>query len=370
MRNDLAEIKQALTDRIEEVCQKLLPGGRRDGGVWLSHNPMVADDARHLPALKVGLARDKGAWRCWRHGDKGDVIKLIEFTQNTDLKGALQWGRDFLGLRAMSLAEREAMRQAGEARAKRAVVENAAKRKFKLRKAEELFTLMAQALDGRSAAEFHGREYMRSRNCAFEDIRFLNRESFRFANATEWWKGAKWEYREGRRIKTQEGPRFPAIHAAMRSATGQVTCTHVTFLDPVLPQKAPVDPPKLMFGEALGAVIEISTGPSGLPFWHPDAPPGPLIVGEGSETACSVAGPIEDARVWAAGSLAGMGAVPAHLACVSDITLARDNNDGNAQAREQLAKCIAQLEAHGKPLVVMKSHVGDDFNDLMQGEET
>jgi hypothetical protein len=27
------------------------------------------------------------------------------------------------------------------------------------------------------------------------------------------------------------------------------------------------------------------------------------------------------------------------------------------------------LEAHDKPLVVMNSHVGDDFNDLMTGKD-
>lgn len=367
MHNDLQEVKQALKDRIEDVCQKLLPDGRRDGGVWLSHNPMVADDARHLPALKVGLVREKGAWRCWRHGDKGDVIKLIEFTQNTDLKGALQWARDFLGLRSMSLAEREAMRQAGAAKAKREAENNRKARANKLEKAKELFFMRAGAINAGSAAELHARRYFEGRGCALQDVLHLNLETFRFSQASEWWKGAKWGLRDGHKSRTEEGPRFPAVHTAMRVATGIVTCCHVTFLDPIRAEKAPVEPPKLMYGEALGAVIEVSCGPSVMPFWHPGAPSGPLVLCEGIETALSLAIAIPEARVWAGGSLAGMGSAPIELPCISDVTVARDNNHGNPQAQAQLAGALAKLEAHGKQIVVMNSHVGDDFNDLIKG---
>lgn len=366
MHNDLQDVKQALKDRIEDVCQKLLPDGRRDGGVWLSHNPMVSDDARHLPALKVGLVREKGAWRCWRHGDKGDVIKLIEFTQNTDIKGALQWARDFLGLRSMSLAEREAMRQAGAAKAKREAENNRRARANKLDKAKELFFTRTTAFGEAGPARNHAMDYFRARHCPLEYVDHLNRETFRFSQGTEWWKGAKWGNRDGHKIRTEEGPRFPAIHTGMRVATGIVTCCHVTFLDPIRPEKAPVEPPKLMYGEALGAVIEVSTGPSGIAFWNEGAPAGSLVLCEGIETALSLAIGIPQARVWAGGSLAGMGSAPVELACVSDITVARDNNHGNPQAQAQLAGALAKLEAHGKQIVVMNSHVGDDFNDLIK----
>jgi Toprim domain len=114
-------------------------------------------------------------------------------------------------------------------------------------------------------------------------------------------------------------------------------------------------------------VIEVSCGPSGLPFWLCTTAY-PLILCEGIETALSLAIAVPEARVWAAGSLAGMGHAPIGLACISDVTVARDNNHGNPQAQKQLDAALMALEAHDKPLVVMNSHVGDDFNDLMQGE--
>lgn len=367
MQSDLPIIKQGLNDRIVEVCAQMLPRGRREGALWVSCNPRVADDDKKLPALKVGLVRDKGAWRCWRHGDKGDVIALIAFALGTDTKGALQWARDFLGLRKMNREEREALRREAAQRQKIDAEKAAKARVFKLQKADELFR-QADEMGKGGGAEAHARAYLAARQCPLEDVAALNPFTFRFSGATEWWKGAEWQNDNGRRFRTKEGPKFPAIHTAMRSATGVVTCCHVTFLDPLRPEKAPVAPPKLMFGEALGAVIELSMGPSGRPFWAVNETAAPVIICEGIETGLSIAGSVPDARVWAGGSLAGMAGAPVHLSCVSDITVARDNNTGNAQAQAQLMAALDRLADAGKPLVVMESHVGDDFNDLKRGE--
>lgn len=369
MQSDIPEIKQGLQDRIADLCRQLLPRGKREGAQWVSHNPRVAGDEKSLPALKVGLVRDKGAWRCWRNGDKGDVIDLIAFSVGCDKRGALQWARDYLGLRSMSREERDALRRALVQRQKADAEKAVKSRLFKLKKAGELFCA-ADLMGAGSAAEIHARAYFAARCCPLEAVEHLNPLTYRFSAASEWWKGADWQNDNGRRFRTKEGPKFPAIHTAMRSATGIVTCCHVTFLDPIRPAKAPVTPAKLMFGEALGSVIEISMGPSGLPFWKATAEhAGPVIICEGNETGVSIAGPISEARVWAAGSLAGIGAVPVHLPCVCDITVARDNNSGNAQARGLLLKALDQLSDAGKPLDVMASHVGDDFNDLMTGED-
>lgn len=369
MQSDLPEIKLALQDRIVDVCARMLPNGRREGTLWVSSNPKVAGDEKRTPALKVGLARDKGAWRDWRSGDKGDVIALIMHCMGTDTKGALQWARDFLGIRSMTREERQQLRQDAEKRNEAEARRLEKARAFKLVKADELFR-QGFALGESSAAEQHARAYFQARRCALEDIATLNRFTFRFSGATEWWKGARWRNDAGQRFKEAPGPSFPAVHSAMRQATGIVTCCHCTFLDPLKPRKAPVEPPKLMFGEALGGVIEIATGADAGPFWGPNEKAGPVIICEGIETGLSIAAAIPDVRVWAAGSLAGMGSAPVQLSCISDVTVARDNNDGNPQAQRQLASALDKLDRHGKPLVVMASHVGDDFNDLANEGET
>lgn len=365
-RNDADEIKELLKGRIADLCGACLPRGRREGSEWVSHNPFV-DEQRKAPALKVALTGNKGAWRDWRNGDKGDVLKLIEFTQSCDFKTALAWARDFLGLQDMSSAQRQAMRRDVEMRKQREDVEDRERRARKLEGAQALFLQDTVEFGFGSGAELHAREYFRARGCALEDVQNINPQSFRFSPGTEWWKGAEFKSANGGNRKVASGPIYPAIHSAMRAMSGALTCCHVTFLDPVRPAKAPVEPPKLMRGEALGSVIEVSMGPEGKPFWLATEPHD-LIIAEGVETCTSLAIPVPEARVWAAGSLSGMGAAPVGLACVKRIFVARDNNYGNTQARKQLDDAIAHLREAQKPLVVMNSYVGDDFNNLIKGE--
>lgn len=366
MQSDLADIKQGLNSRIEELCRKLLPNGQREGKQWVSHNPRVAGDEKKLPALKVGLVHERGAWIDWRSGDKGDVLKLVAHVIGTDTSGALKWGRDFLGLKTMTREERQAMRDLAKVREKLDAEKADRARALKLVSAQRLFD-MGEAIATMGIAEAHARAYLAGRACGLEPVQYLNPFSLRFSAATEWWRGAKWEQRNGRNIKCAKGPLFPAMHAGMRQANGIVTCCHVTYLDPARPKKAPVQPAKLMYGIAMGAVIELSMGPGGKPFWHERERLDPVIICEGIETGLSIAAAAPDARVWAAGSLIGMGTAPVTLPCVANITIARDNNTGNAQAEAALDRALNKLAESGRPLVVMRSHVGDDFNDLARG---
>jgi hypothetical protein len=382
---DLDIVKAGLIERMEEVCAKLLPDGKVEAGQWVSFNPVTGDfRAGRLPSLKIRLRGGVvGAWKDWRSGDAGDALKLVAYILRTDTKGALVWGRDFLGLRSMTRADREGMRKVAAVQRETREKEDARLREQKLLNADRLFNAKPSEKDigpcqipfgvfklgEGSTAEAHARAYFRARNCALEDIETLSTYSTRVAPAVEWWKAAKWARDErGRVYKVERGPLYPAIASAMRNRMGIVTCCHFTFLDPNRPAKAPVEPAKLMYGEALGAVIEIATGPSGKAFWMTEEPH-PLIIAEGRETAQSFAAAGLPARVWAAGSLAGVGKAPVDLPCVSWVLFARDNNTGNAQAQKQFEQALAGLESTGKRVVVEASHVGDDFNDLAQGEE-
>jgi len=375
MTGDLDVIKTGLIDRMKDVCQALLPGGRAESGQWVSHNPVTNDFSHANPALKVRLRGGVvGAWKDWRCGDKGDALGLVAYILRTDTSGALVWGRDFLGLKAMSRADREAMKKAAAVNREKREKDDTAARARKLAGAQKLFlqdSFSFQA-DRRFAheAQRHAERYFTARQVPLASIPTLNPDSFQFAPATEWWKGATWKVAGGRRWKEKAGPSFPAVHSAMRGALGNITACHVTFLDPVKPGKAPVEPAKLMFGEALGAVIEISMGPANVPFWHDDGTVAhPVVLAEGIETALAFAVAGVPARVWACGSLAGIGGAPVHLPSISYVVFARDNNAGNSQAQKQFAAALEKLEASGKTIVVEASHVGDDFNDLAQGED-
>lgn len=382
MSGDLDIIKSGLIDRVESVCERLLPDGRAEGGLWVAWNPVENDQAPgRLPALKVRIRNgDLGAWRCYRSGAKGDVLKLVEYIQRTDIKGALAWGRDFLGIRAMTPAERQSLRKAEAVRQKERDDKAERARLFKLEVGDQLYFAKpgekeiggvycpsgAFEFGAGSGAEIHAQKYFAARNVPIDAL--AGKYCFRFSPATEWWRGAKWDNAGGRKFKSVRGPMFPAVHSAMRQWNGVVTCCHVTFLDPVTAGKAPVDIAKLMRGEKKGAVIELARGPSGKAFWMTEEP-APLVIAEGIETALSFAVNIPEARVWAAGDLGNIAYAPVNLPCVEWVLFARDNNTGNAQAQRQFETALAGLESHGKTVVVEASHVGDDFNDLAKGEE-
>ncbi|WP_057465790.1 toprim domain-containing protein [Pseudovibrio sp. POLY-S9] len=368
MRNDLTEVKQGLKDRIEDLCALLLPDGNRRGRLWVAHNP-VTGDYNQTPEFKVALTQDIGAWKDWRTGDKGDVLNLIAYIKGKDFKEVLVFARDFLGLQAMSYEERRNFAE----NAKRSREDQDHKAKLqaeKARKAAEKLWLSGAMLKAGSAAEHHAHNYLKKRRCALEDVPNLDLNTFRFAPSVEYWTLAKWEKQNGRLFKVQDGPRFPAILSAMRTIMGQVISCHVTFLDPAKPDKAYLGPkasPRLMKAANKGAVIRISNGPENVaPEFAERAYP--LILAEGFETGASLAIAVPEARVWACGSLSGIGNAPIAYPFISEVYVAGENDWEKPTALRQLDQAMNSLEQHGKPLTLMRPHGGSDFNDLMRGE--
>jgi len=375
MENDRDQVKLLLKGRIEDLCRKLLPATDRQcgrhGRLWVAYNPVTSDHNHSTPELKVGLDRDAGAWKDWRSGDKGDVLGLIQYVEQCDFRQAMVWARDFLGLQTMSPAERRALDERVKVQKRESDDRAEQDRLRTIAHAGRKF-MDAQPFGAGGAAERHALAYLTSRQCGLVAVPQMDRETFRFHPASEYWRLAEYgKDADGRRFKHANGPLYPAIHSAMRGPTGVLAAVHVTFLDPVRPVKISLgkeNASKLMLGEARGAVIRIAQGPEGVPperavHAHP------LVLCEGIETGLSLAAAIPEARVWAAGSLSNMANAPVGLDCISAIIVARDNNDGNVQAQKQLDTVLATLAAAGKPLEVIASIVGDDFNDLARGEE-
>lgn len=216
----IADIKAMLQGRVDELCRTLLPHGRRESGKWAASNPFVSGDERKPAALKVGLEREPGAWRDFRNGEHGDILGLIAFAQRTDTAGALKWARDWLGLRAMSREDRLAM-QAEAARQTQRNAEKAERdRRADLERANALWL---QADVTRSPWRDHALAYFAARQCPLESVPNIARETFRYARASEWWKGSEWETKAGRARKAADGPLFPAVHSAMRNRLGHLT---------------------------------------------------------------------------------------------------------------------------------------------------
>ncbi|MDZ7822623.1 MAG: hypothetical protein U5K75_00290 [Ahrensia sp.] len=106
MRADDSQIiREGLLNRCEDLCFRLLPSGKREGGGvrWVAHDP-VAGDYNKTPALSVVLTGEKrGRWQSFRgvHGHaKFDLIGLIAYVRSygTDMAGTLPLPTRLFGL--------------------------------------------------------------------------------------------------------------------------------------------------------------------------------------------------------------------------------------------------------------------------------
>lgn len=375
-RAEVSEIKLRLQDRIDEVCAWLLPDGRKVGSHWLCNHPFL-DKPGQTPEMRVYLSGAIGSWKDFRSDDKGDVFGLIQMVKETDFAGAMRHAKDFLGIARLSPEERrQGQRQAQQ---RQAESNDAAKRKEdrKRREAEKLFLSGAPYGSG-TAAELHARRFdMETRGINLDRIPHLDTTTFRYLPDCEYWTLAEWrkDPQTGAWRKVKEGPRFPAIVSAMRWWNGGFADHHVTFLDPGLPDKAALPltakgqarSPRLMKCPNKGAVMRISHGPEGKPP-EQSLEPHPLILAEGRETALSLAEAIPEARVWACGSISGIRTAPVDYPFVSSVLVAGENDWEKPQAQKQLQSALAELEQSGKPLDLMLSHLGSDFNDLRKGD--
>lgn len=93
--SDIHEIKRELASRALSVCERLLPGGRKDGAEFKAGS--VSGEAGN--SLSVSLTGSKaGVWRDFAESDKGgDLLDLWQQSQGISLVQALDEARDFLG---------------------------------------------------------------------------------------------------------------------------------------------------------------------------------------------------------------------------------------------------------------------------------
>lgn len=144
-------------------------------------------------------------------------------------------------------------------------------------------------------------------------------------------------------LKYDDSTRLPAMVCLMRDiVTGEPCGVHRTFLDPQTGAKVC----RKMLGVAKGAAIKF------------DDFQGPLTIGEGIETVLSARaagyGP-----AWAVGSSSGVKEFPL-LARVSVLTVLAEDDEASKRAVD---KCTGNYLRAGKPVTVVSTLIGQDFND-------
>jgi hypothetical protein len=90
-----SDIAAQLAERIEPLCRKLLPNGRREGAEWRCGS--VNGEAGK--SLGVHLVGNKaGTWADFAGDERGDALDLVRHVHMLDTMGAIEWAGNWLGI--------------------------------------------------------------------------------------------------------------------------------------------------------------------------------------------------------------------------------------------------------------------------------
>lgn len=302
-RGGARDLSEALAARAEDLCQRYLPGGRRNGAYWTVGDVHGAS-GRSLFVRLVGPASGRGAAGRWcdaATGQRGDLLDLIALNRgHTRLRDAMDEARSVLALppAATQPAARAAM--AG----RRSDTAEAARRLYRA---------------GHHVRDTPAERYLAARSIALDDAAAA---VLRFHPAAL--------YRD---VPGDPRRTFPALLAPVTDLAGALTGLHRTFLAPRpgrggdagLLGKAPVASPRRSLGHLAGHGVCLRRGDG--TAW---------LVGEGIETALSLASLFPRAGVVAALSASQL-AILALPPGLSRLVIARDNDAAGREAAERLA---------------------------------
>lgn len=372
MRPDIPiqEIVWRLEERLEEVVREFWPSAVKEGDT-LYPCPGKTDLGSFQVFLESRGKRERGRWVRYSQNRGGNVLNLIAYALSGEIDHkpasyapAILWAKQWLGIEQPETPaerrKREERQEKGRLKREHDALrdhEKMLRHIADIRKAGELVDRFDQAnpvvryltgepkmVAGRNVGN-RGLDLDIPHWCA----------PIRFASALRHWKA---------RVTG------PAMVADVVKE-GRLVAVHCTWLDPAGVGKAKNLPKaassRLMRGDVEGGFVPISLGATGLPLSAAVAAglSSPLIIGEGIDTSIAIACAIEEARVVAALSQSNIGNLGWLVASpgVSSTTIAQENDVKPAALRER-DRVMAELEATGKPIHAMRSHVGSDFADL------
>ena len=362
------DVKAAAVARVEDILDRLAPGGRAAGGTYTVRNPTRADRrAGSFVVYLRGPARGAFVEFAARDTECGDVVDLVSyllsggslsFKDKAARVEAVRWIERALGLSRLNDSERSAVIDAARHRQRDAAAEEEAAA-AKQRRAVQMFEAAGPLRD--SLAEI----YLAARGIDLSVIDTLTGD-LRCLPAAEYWPGAT---RDGAGRKSKSGPLMPAMIAAFRDAASAVVGVHLTFLAADGGGKAKVPQAKLIWPRFQGATIRLTNGAGNRAADDPAAEPGLVVLTEGIEDGLTAAGGFRESegeRVWACGALGNIGGAPA-LPCVDAWLVHRQNDWQSRQAVESFDRQLARLAATGRPVATFGVPAGvKDINDLVR----
>jgi putative DNA primase/helicase len=147
---------------------------------------------------------------------------------------------------------------------------------------------------------------------------------------------------------------YPALVAIVRDVEGEQIAIHRTYLAPDSPVKADVPKPRMMLGSVASGALRLGEiGASGV-----------VGLGEGIETALSVAQACPELPVWAALASGNLEQVVLPPEVTRVVILA--DNDGEGVGLKAAERAAGRFHAEGRRVwIAHPPDAGDDFNDLL-----
>lgn len=343
------DIARRLDEHARTLAQELLPAGRLIDGRW------CVGDIQNTPAeksgsLKLDLTGDKrGYWHDFATGESGDMLDLVAIRRcGGDIKAAVRWAKDYLGIDEHDLKARTDQARARIARAEaQAEAEKVPPRDDEKRKRAVALWL---------AAEPHIRgtpvhRYLRGRGIDLSKVG-SQPAALRYAPACYHGPTAR---------------RFPAMVARVVDASGVHVSTHRTFLqehDDGRVTKADLgEQAKMVLGGYRGGMIRIANGDPTGPHGHE------VVITEGIEDALTLMRVFPAHRIVTSIAVTNMGNLlfPPEI---TSVVLALDNDPVKAgRAKTDKAVNKAYWQHKGRKLAVrtlLPPADAKDFNEWIE----
>lgn len=331
--HDIALVVRGLAYRVTELCERVLPDGRKEGHEWVA-GPPGGRVRVHLTGAKAGV------WAVFASTERGDALDLVAYAlYGGDKKAAWRWALNWLGLDTAAAPEvRERIRNtpAPDAEAEAAKAAGNARKLW----------LKGKPLPGTPAAA-----YLAGRGLDLAELGKVP-GALRFHPTA---------------FCAETGGPMPAMLGMVRRFTEQVA-VHRTYLAQ-RPDgtwgKAKLDSAKKVLGLYRGGFIPLWRGASGKPIAeHPEGDT--LAIAEGIEDALTVALHQPTWRVIAAISVSNFAQLQLPPSAI-DLVLVWDRDGENPHVRNARKAAERALLEQGRSVRTITPEQGfKDFNEWHQ----
>ena len=295
-------LKHLLPSQIEEICQHILPNGRKQGCYW----KVGSVNGEKGKSLSIGLNESKaGLWKDFATGESGNILELIKSVLHLGTRQAFEW-----------LESKYGNSKVGNSSGK-------SEQKSSIDYANEIWMRGLDVQGTLGEKYFQGRGIFKPTPPSIRFIKILSHSPSK--------------------------SEFPALLCLIQNLVGEIQGVHRIYLSADGNGKAKVNPEKMILGKMKGHAIKLGE------------PSTTLGICEGVETALSIREAGINFPVWSAISASTMHDIKIPKA-VKEVIIFPDGDKAGESAAINRAE---RFFREGRMVRIARPPKGKDFNDLL-----